>query len=138
MKKQISLIIILVFLLLAGIGSAAEFPTSAVLIPVSAVTTTDYMSSAKHVDFLTNKITCAISNTGTAVTSATFKLYGSLDGVTFYPIGATHTYTTADITTYSMAFVGLEQFNSFKVKYIDKTGGGIDSAFTVTCQAGGN
>lgn len=138
MKKQISLITILAFLLLAGIGSAAEFPTSAILTPVSAVTTTNYTSGAEHVDFLTNKITCAISNTGTAVTSATFKLYGSLDGVNFYPVGATHTYTTADTTTYSMAFVNLEQFSDFKVMYIDRTGGDTDSEFTVKCRAGGN
>lgn len=143
MKKILSSILIALMALLVmglGVGLAAEFPTSGLAIPFSATATTGTALPAGGIDvgFLTDRITCVMVRTGTAPTSADFILTGSLDNTTYYPIGATHTYTEGTATTYSIKFNRLEQFRYYKLEYDSRTGGDDTTKFATQCQAGGN
>ena len=108
---------------------------------LSAVTT-PAVGSAVNIGFVTSKITCHIVASGTAATSLTVSLLGSIDGTTYGTLylngtATTITFTIADATTNSFSVMN-QPVLYLKGQYVSKVGGGAGTAVTLVCGAGGN
>lgn len=77
--------------------------------------------------------TCIATLAGTAPTSVTVTLDGSLDGVTYFSISGLKVFTTSG-TAFPVTWQG--PINYIRGNYVVKVGGGVDTAVSLTCSPG--
>lgn len=103
----------------------------------SASAATGDATSATDFGFTSDKRTCTITTAGTAPTTVTVSLYGSIDNSTSYVQLASHTYTVATADT-KMFHVVNKPVRWVKGRYDSKTGGDGTTTVKLDCVAGGN
>jgi hypothetical protein len=140
MFKKLFLVLVLC-LALTGAAYADDLFNSAGPLTLLSAQTSTGNGSVVALGFTTTKITCHITYGGTAPTTVTVSLLGSINNVTYGTLtigsASTFVYTIADATSNSFS-VMYQPVKYLKGNYVSKTGGDGTTAITMICGVGGN
>ena len=127
-------VIIVSLLLVAGFAYGEMLSYTPALVLLDGVTATGD-GDAVDLGMFTGKVTCVVDVGGTAPTSVTVAVKGSIDDDNYTSI-ASHTYTIASAND---TFTIVNQYCKYvKGNFTSKVGGAADTSVTLTCMAGGN